>query len=94
MKLFNHVVECHFRARRKWNDFKVFKEDYYTHVVWGRMSLIFGQPHLTPVRVCAHCYEEIQVLNSGDEWWDYCEGCHQVEGDTVEITMEEYEARQ
>jgi hypothetical protein len=94
MKLFNHVLELDFRALRKWSDLKVFTCPYYTHVVWGKMSLIYGQPHLEPVRVCAHCYEEIKVLNAGDEWLDYCEDCHQVEGKTLEITMEEYEARQ
>lgn len=46
------------------------------------------------IRVCAFCCEEIKVLSAGDESWDYCEGCHQIEGDTAEITIEEYEDAQ
>jgi hypothetical protein len=46
------------------------------------------------IRVCAHCCGEIRVMRTGDDWLDYCEGCQQVEGDTKEITVEEYEARQ
>lgn len=91
MKIFNHVVELNSRARCKPTHFRVHKHDYWTHVVWWKFSLTYGQPHLVPVRVCAECMEQIQVVNSGDEYWDYCEGCHQVEGSTVEITMEEYE---
>jgi hypothetical protein len=45
-----------------------------------------------PMRVCAECFEEIQGISSGDESWDYCEGCHQIEGETLDVTMEEYEA--
>lgn len=36
------------------------------------------------MRLCAWCREEIQVVSSGDESWDYCEGCQLVEGETVE----------
>jgi hypothetical protein len=37
------------------------------------------------IRVCKDCLEEIKVIKAGDESWDYCEGCHQFEGDTVYI---------
>lgn len=45
------------------------------------------------VLVCAHCYEEIQGISAGDEGWDYCEGCQQIEGDTLYISELEYEAK-
>ncbi len=94
MKIFNHVVECNFRAKRKWTDPVYARREYYTHFVIGKFSLFFGQPHLEPITVCAHCNEPIEVLSAGDECWNYCEGCQQTEGDTAEMTMEEFEALQ
>lgn len=64
----------------------------YKHLVWGKLSVIYGRPHLMPMIVCRDCYEEIQYKSAGDEIWNYCEGCNQVEGYTVEITTQEYEA--
>lgn len=43
------------------------------------------------VRVCAYCREEIQVVSTNDDHLDYCENCHQIEGKTIELTIEEYE---
>ncbi len=92
MKVFNYVVECNFRSRHKFSHFRLHKHTYYSHLVWGKLSLTYGQPHLVPIRVCAECLEQIESKSAGDESWDYCEGCHQVEGNTIEITTEEYEA--
>ena len=36
-------------------------------------------------RVCAWCDEEISTIKTGEDWLDYCEGCHLVEGDTREL---------
>lgn len=93
MKILNHVFELKFRGRNKFTHFKVHKYPYYRHLCWWKVSFIFGQPHLEPVRVCSDCLEEISVLNAGDEYWDYCYGCQQTEGRTHEITLEEYESR-
>lgn len=92
MKIFNHVVEADLRSLQPWTHFKIHTYEMHRHLVWGRLSVLFGQPHLTPVTVCADCYGEIQMLHSGDECWNYCESCQQVEGNTTEITLEEYEA--
>lgn len=43
------------------------------------------------IRVCSYCSEEIEIKSAGDESWDYCPGCEQIEGPTEEITIEEYE---
>jgi hypothetical protein len=91
MKLFNHVVEFHTRAKRSFTDFKVFKRPYYTHVVWGKFSLLYGQPHLIPVTICEYCNEETTGISAGDESWTYCENCQRVEVPTLEVTTEEYE---
>jgi len=40
-------------------------------------------------RLCAHCMEPIKVIRTDDDWLDYCEGCHLIEGDTVEEIEEE-----
>jgi hypothetical protein len=92
MRLFNYIVELDAHARHPFTHFKVHRREYWTHVVWGKLSLVYGQPHLEPITVCADCYEPIQRV--GEDYLDYCEGCQQVEGDTLEITTEEWEARQ
>lgn len=92
IKAFNRVIEFNTRARHPFTHFKVHSHEYWTHVVWGKFSLIYGQPHLEPMTVCAHCFEEISRV--GEDYLDWCEGCQQVEGDTLEITTEEYERRQ
>lgn len=91
MKLLNHVLELNFRARNSFTHFRVHRREYYTHVCWWKASLLFGQPHLEPVTVCAACGEEIRRV--GEDALDWCEGCQSIEGDTREITTEEYEAR-
>ena len=41
------------------------------------------------VTVCFYCEQEITTLTKGDEFWDFCEGCHMVETDTKEINIED-----
>lgn len=89
MKLLNYVFEASLSSKHKWTHFRVHKYEYYKHLVWGPVSIVFGQPHLMPMTVCAHCYEEI--VRVGEDYLDYCESCNQIEGDTLEITTEEYE---
>ena len=36
-------------------------------------------------RACADCLEEIKVISAGDESWDFCEACCQVEGNTCYV---------
>jgi hypothetical protein len=90
VRIANYVIEARLSSLHKWTHMRLHKRSYYSHFVWGRLSVIFGQPHLEPVTVCAHCREAIQRV--GEDYLDYCEGCQSVEGDTVTITMEEYEA--
>jgi hypothetical protein len=47
------------------------------------------------VRFCLECGEgEVQEISLGDEGWSFCDNCQTVEGDSEEITVEEWEARQ
>lgn len=92
LSLLNYKLELHCHARHKWSHFKVHNHHYYKHLVWGKLSLLWGQPHLVPIEVCSHCKEQVRNLSAGDEGWTFCEGCHQIEGDTEYITSEEYEA--
>ena len=43
------------------------------------------------ITVCADCGEPTEEKWSGDEGWTVCSGCGNVEGDTIEITLTEYE---
>lgn len=90
MKIFNHIIELNFRAKLPITHFKVHKRDYYTHIVWGKMSLIYGQPHLEPIHVHKGCNGLVNGL--GEDSISYCEDCETiVEGDTEYITLEEFE---
>lgn len=91
MKIFNHVLEVKFSSRQSWSHLRLHTREYWSHLVWGKLSVVFGQPHLEPIRVCADCSEEIQVLSH--DYLDYCSSCQQIEGRTEEITTEEYERR-
>lgn len=95
MKIFNHVIEARLSSLHSWSHFKIHKYPrfgpaMYKHLVWGKLSVIYGQPHLMPITVCAHCNEEIQSV--GEDYLDWCESCQAVEGDTTTMTMEEFEA--
>lgn len=97
MTIADHKLELNFRSRQPWKHFKIHKHNWYRdgwfmHLVWGKISFIFGQPHLEEITVCAYCYEEIQRKNYGDEYWHFCEGCNQIEGDTKTMTVQEYES--
>lgn len=102
MRAFNYVLEISLGSRHKWNHFRLhrhrtgphwsFGHIYWRHLVWGPISVIFGQPHLVPVIVCKACGEEIRLV--GEDYLSWCEGCQSVEGETEEITTEEYERRQ
>ncbi len=92
MKIFNHTIEFNTRAKNTLTHLKLHKRPYYNHLCWWKFSLLYGQSHLEPITVCAHCYEEIQRV--GCDSLDWCEGCQQIEGDTLELTTEEWEARQ
>jgi hypothetical protein len=90
MKVMNHVIELNFRSLQPWSRMRLHRRPYYHHFVWGKISFIYGQPHLEPVTVCAECNGDI--IRVGADLLDYCESCQQVEGDTKEITTEEWEA--
>lgn len=90
MKIFNHIIELNFRSHWPINHFKVRKYAYYTHIIWGKMSLIYGQPHLEPIEVHKKCYGLISGI--GEDYISYCEDCETiVEGDTEYITLKEFE---
>lgn len=91
MKIFNFIVEASFKARQSWTHIKLHTYDYYRHFVWGKITILFGQPHLVPISVCNYCDEELSAVGAGDEIWDYCESCGAIEPEHRDITTEEYE---
>lgn len=92
MKIFNHVIEADLGARHKWTHFKIHKREMYKHLVWGKLSVIFGQPHLEEVRFCAECMSsECGEVSAGDESWTVCRECRSVEQGYIYMTMEEAE---
>lgn len=95
IRAFNYSLEAAFSARWPWSHFKVHKRLWYTHVVWGKLSLIYGQPHLEPIQICLECNSggEIRGVWAGDEGWSICTECETIEPRTEYITLEEYEAK-
>jgi hypothetical protein len=92
IKLFNYSIEVSFRSRWPWTHMKLHRYGVYSHFVWGKLSILYGQPHLVEVEVCKFCSSEVEHI--GEDGISYCEeGCGIVEGDTETITMEEYEKR-
>jgi hypothetical protein len=41
------------------------------------------------IRACAECREEIRVVGCGDESWDFCEGCQLIEGETIDLVVDQ-----
>jgi hypothetical protein len=91
MKLFNYVIEVG-TARWPWTHFRVHKYDTHRHIVWGKRSLIIGQPHLEEIAICACCRStEIGEKGAGDESWTVCDDCGAIEQGYEYITMEQAE---
>lgn len=91
-------IEIGFCALWPWSHFEIHKpsfrmrrEGFYRHLVWGRFSLIIEQPQIETVRVCSHCLDEIGCVSFGDESLDHCESCQSVEGDTHEVSLWDFE---
>lgn len=90
MKLFNHVLECHTHARRSLTSMVYAKRPYYSHFVWWKFSILWGQPHLAPMEIHSGCGGLVHGV--GEDYISYCEDCaHICEGETEHITTEEWE---
>lgn len=64
----------------------------HNHLIWGKLSVIYGQPHLEEIEVHKGCNGSVHGV--GEDGISYCEDCETiVEGDTEYITIEEYESR-
>ena len=91
MKLFNYIIEGGFTSRHKWSHMRLHKRPYYNHFVWGKLSILYGQPHLEPIEVHIGCGGTVHGI--GEDLISYCEDCeHICEGETHYITTEEWEA--
>jgi predicted amidophosphoribosyltransferase len=44
---------------------------------------------LFKIRVCCSCGEEIERIGAGDEIWDFCPGCRNIEGETKEVEVDQ-----
>ena len=91
LKVRDFELACRLSSRHRWSHFRIHRRAYYTHLVWGRLSILCGFPGLEEIDVCKHCSEEISRV--GEDYLNWCEGCQQLEGDTETITLKEYEAR-
>ena len=65
MTLLGYEFEFSNRAKRAFNDLKVFRRSNYTHIVWYKFSLIFGQ-----TRYCEECEVKTEIGQ------DLCDECH------------------
>lgn len=66
----------------------------HRHLVWGRLSIVWGQPHLEEIGLCAECgSSDIGEVRSGDEGWTVCQDCRAVEQGYEYVTVDEAERR-
>ena len=105
MRLFNYELTINMNAIQPWTHFKIHRhprnrwghakgKTLYRHLVWGRISIIWGQPHLEEIGICALCEStEIGEECAGDEGWTVCRDCGAVEQGYEYITIEEAEKR-
>lgn len=94
MKILNYILEVGFHAKQSWTHFRVHKSPMHRHLVWGRLSVIFGQPHLEEIGLCTQCGStEIGEVGVGDEGWTVCRDCNAVEQGYEYVTLEEAERR-
>lgn len=94
MKLFNYVIEVKLSSLQPWSHFRIHDYDTHKHLVWGRLSIIFGQPHLEIVSCCAVCESpNCREIAAGDEGWTHCPDCNSVEQGYEYMTLEEAEKR-
>lgn len=94
MKLLNYIFEARLSARHKWTHFKVHKYELHRHIVWGKLSLIVGQPHLELVSICAVCQSpECHEVSAGDEGWTVCPDCGSIEQGYEYMTLEQAELK-
>lgn len=90
LKAFNQVIEIDLGARWPWTHFRIHADGGVVHLVWGKLSIVFGQ--YPEVCCCAWCHSPVETLSSGDEGWDRCTGCGTIEGETVYLTEDKVEA--
>lgn len=94
MRIFDHELEIRLSSLHKWSHFRIHKYDMHRHIVWGKLSIIFGQPHLEEIEICAECSSpEIREVGAGDEGWTVCPDCGSVEQGYEYITIEQAEKR-
>lgn len=53
MKVFNYIIEPSLGSRHNFAHFKVHKRGEVRHLVWGKVSVLFG-----PVQYCEECETE------------------------------------
>jgi hypothetical protein len=41
------------------------------------------------ILVCADCGEDIETISAGDEGWNFCPGCRNVEGPTKTMYIDD-----
>lgn len=65
IRFFGYILELRLSALWPWTHFKIHKRSYGTHIVWGRLSAMFG-----PVGQC-------EICNVETEFEDICQGCYE-----------------
>lgn len=94
MRLLNHVLEVRLSSRHRWSHFRVHRHAMHRHIVWGRLSITVGQPHLEEIGLCAVCGStDVGERSCGDEGWTVCGDCGSVEQGYEYVTIEEAERR-
>lgn len=63
MKLLNYTIEANLRSLQPFSHIKLHRHRHYKHLVWWKLSILFGKTH--------HCDE--CGIETGLE--EYCDNC-------------------
>lgn len=72
----DYSIQIQLSARHKWTHFKIHKYENYSHLVWGKLSVIYGYPACSECKDTTEVLESIQVINGVTrEVWVNCQEC-------------------
>lgn len=78
---FNYIIDIGLTSLHNWTHFKIHRNEYSRHLVWGKLSIEVINWAIECHAVCGECGSiSLKGIGAGDESWTVCESCQTVEG--------------
>jgi hypothetical protein len=79
--LFNYIIDIGLSSLHKWTHFKIHRNEYSRHLVWGRLSIHIINWTIECHALCGECGSaSLKGIGWDDEYLTKCESCQTVEG--------------